>query len=412
MSQRREFVALARAEGANVSELCRRFGISRRVGYKWLARYRAGGDAGLADRSRRPHRSPGQTRAEIEGKVVALREAHPAWGGRKLRRRLLDLGAQAVPAPSTITEILRRNGRLDEAEAAQHKAFQRFEHADPNDLWQMDFKGHFATEQGRCHPLTVLDDHSRYALALAACANERTETVQQRLTAIFRRYGLPERMLMDNGSPWGDDGTHPYTPLTVWLLRLGVAVSHGRPYHPQTQGKDERFHRTLEAEVLRWERFGDLAHCQRRFDAWREVYNHQRPHEALELAVPASRYQVSPRGFPEVLPPIDYAPGLNVRKVGDKGRLSYRGRIFTLPKAFKGYPVALRPTVRDGELEVIFCQHAIARIDLRAGPDDGHGNPERRRQGVRAAPVAREVDTMTTLSVTHVSEHLLPLTPV
>jgi len=381
MSQRREFVMLARAEGANISELCRRFGISRRVGYKWLVRYAAEGVAGLADRSRRPRGSPGQTPEAVETRVLELREAHPAWGGRKLRRRLLDLGAERVPVPSTITEILRRHGRLDEAEGDKHKAFTRFEHAAPNDLWQMDFKGHFATQAGRCHPLTVLDDHSRYALALAACANERGATVQAQLTARFRRYGLPRRMLMDNGGPWGHDPEHPFTPLTVWLLRLGVGVSHGRPYHPQTQGKDERFHRTLAAEVLRYERFRDLAHAQRRFDAWREVYNHERPHEALGLAVPASRYTVSPQAFPETPPAIEYAPGLAVRKVADKGWISYRGRAFKLPKAFKGYPVALRPTPRDGELEVLFCSHVIARIDLRAPRDHGLADPHGRRQG-------------------------------
>jgi transposase InsO family protein len=412
MSQRREFVALAGAEEANVSELCRRFGISRRVAYKWLGRYEAEGESGLADRSRRPRRSPGQTPEAVESSVLELRAAHPAWGGRKLRRRLQDLGAEAVPAASTITEILRRQGRLDEAEAAKHQAFTRFERAEPNDLWQMDFKGHFAIAQGRCHPLTVLDDHSRYALGLAACADERTATVQAQLTAIFRRYGLPWRMLMDNGAPWGNSLEDRYTPLTLWLLRLGVAVSHGKPYHPQTQGKDERFHRTLAAEVLRYERFRDLAHAQQRFDAWREVYNLQRPHEALGLAVPASRYTVSPQAFPEVLPAIEYAPDLPVRKVQDRGELRYQRRVFKLPKAFKGYPVALRPTARDGELEVLFCRHVIARLDLRVPEPYGLADPNGRRQGKGGRQEERELDELTTLGVTHVSEHLLPLTPV
>ena len=412
MSQRREFVALAGAEGANVSELCRRFSISRRVAYKWINRHRVEGAAGLADRSRRPRRSPGQTPEAVEAKVLELRSAHPAWGGRKLRRRLVDLGQEAVPAASTITEILRRRGRLEEAEAAKHKASTRFEHAAPNDLWQMDFKGHFALGQGRCHPLTVLDDHSRYALGLAACADERTATVQAQLTAIFRRYGLPWRMLMDNGAPWGDSPEHRFTPLTVWLLRLGVAISHGKPYHPQTQGKDERFHRTLAAEVLRTERFRDLAHAQHRFDAWRQVYNQERPHEALAMAVPASRYTVSPQAFPEVLPAIEYAPDLAVRKVQHDGWISYRGGDYKLPKAFKGYPVALRPTIRDGELEVLFCRHVIARIDLRAPPNHGLADPTGRRQGAGASEPTGEPDELTTLGVTHVSEHLLPLTPV
>lgn len=371
MSQRREFVGLARAEGTNMSDVCRRFGISRKTGYKWLGRYRAEGASGLADRSRRPQCSPGQTSAVMEAKVLELRGQHPAWGGRKLQRRLLDLGHQGVPVASTITEIVRRNGWLEEGESAKHKPFTRFEHPAPNCLWQMDFKGHFALSQGRCHPLTVLDDHSRFSLGLFACGDERTETVKAHLSEIFRRYGLPERMLMDNGAPWGDTPENRYTPLGVWLLLLGVAISHGRPFHPQTQGKDERFHRTLQAEVLRYERFCDLAGCQHRFDAWRQLYNHERPHEALGMQVPASRYQLSPRPFPEVLPPIDYGPDDWVRKVGDKGRLSFRGRFFTVPKAFKGYPVALRHTVTDGVMEVVFCSHTIAQIDLRTIPKGG-----------------------------------------
>ncbi len=289
MSQRLEFVTLAQSEETNIRELCRRFGISPTTGYKWLGRFRGSGIAGLAELARRPHNSPGRTPSEIEGAVLQVRDDHPAWGGRKLRAWLLARRRHGVPSPSTITAILRRYGRIDLALSVQHTAWQRFEHAEPNQLWQMDFKGHFAVGEGRCHPLTVLDDHSRFALGLVACGNEMGQTVQVQLTSIFRCYGLPQRMVMDNGSPWGHDGEHPYTPLTVWLLRLGIAVSHGRPYHPQTQGKDERFHRTLKAEVLQGSVFRDLGQCQRVFDQWRGVYNFERPHHALELAVPSSR---------------------------------------------------------------------------------------------------------------------------
>ncbi len=365
MSLRLEFVTLASFEGANIAELCRRFGISRKTGYKWMQRYRYDGPGGLEERSRRPDHSPAQTPETIERMVIALRDNHPAWGGRKLHARMVQMGQSDVPAPSTITGILRRHGRLDPAESEKHKAWKRFERSRPNSLWQMDFKGHFALSKGRCHPLTVLDDHSRFSLGVQACANERTETVKDRLTGIFRRYGLPDQMLMDNGSPWGDDGRSRYTPLTVWLLHLGIKTSHGRPYHPQTQGKDERFHRTLKAEVLRYEHFTDLHHCQRRFDAWREVYNHQRPHEALGMCVPAERYVVSSRAFPGKMPTIAYNWADTVRKVGDKGALSYQGRIFNIPKAFKGYPVALRPTAVDGVINVVFCSHTVSRIDLR-----------------------------------------------
>ncbi len=365
MSLRKEFTMLASQNCANISELCRRFGISRKTAYKWLGRYGKAGDEGLQDRPRRPHRSSNRTPEPMEQLALSMRDAHPAWGGRKIKRRLEDMGHEALPSASTLTEILRRNGRLDETESAKHKAWQRFEHDAPNRLWQMDFKGHFAMSAGRCHALTVLDDHSRYSLRLEACANQKGDTVQTRLTEAFRRYGIPERMTMDNGSPWGSDVDHPYTPLTAWLIRVGIRVSHSRPYHPQTQGKDERFHRTLHAEVLKGHVFHDLEHCQRRFDEWRTVYNLERPHEALGMAVPASRYRPSDRGFPETLPLIEYGPGDVVRKVQAKGEIHYRGLVFKVSKAFHGYPVALRPASEDGMMKVFFCQQCIAQIDLR-----------------------------------------------
>jgi len=361
---REEFVLLALVEGSNVRELCRRFGISPTTGYKWLERHGAEGRTGLHDRSRRPGHSPGRTPAALESRVLALRDGHPAWGGRKLRRRLRDLGEPDVPSASTITAILRRHGRLDKQGAEPQRPFIRFEHAAPNDLWQMDFKGHFAIGRGRCHPLTILDDHSRFSVCLEACADERGATVQERLTAVFRRHGLPWRILADNGAPWGDAADSPHTWLTVWLLRLGVAISHGRPYHPQTQGKAERFHRSLAAELLPYQPFADLAHCQRRFDAWRHVYNSERPHEALNLDVPITRYRPSPRPFPDSLAPVEYDSADIVRRVDAAGRIYFRNRKFPIGKAFRGHPVALRPAIRDGCFNVFFAEHHVATIDL------------------------------------------------
>jgi transposase InsO family protein len=171
----------------------------------------------------------------MEAQIVELREVHP-WGPRKLARRLRDLGVADVPAASTVSAVLRRNGKLDPAETAKHQPFKRFERSAPNELWQMHVKGHFAIDQGRCHPLTVLDDHSRYSLGLIACADQTDATVRAHLTALFRRYGLPDAILADNGSPWGGSGAQGYTAFEVWLLRLGIPLHHGRPYHPQIQG--------------------------------------------------------------------------------------------------------------------------------------------------------------------------------
>jgi transposase InsO family protein len=365
MQSRQEFVRLAEQGGVSIAELCRRFGISRQTGHAYLRRHRADGAAGLADRSRRPHNSPRQSGSAIEAEVAKLRREHPAWGGRKLARRLKDLGVADVPSPSTVTEILRRHGLLDPEEANKHKPLQCFERARPNELWQMDFKGHFEIGDGRCHPLTVLDDHCRYSLGLVACGNETSQTVRSQLTAIFRRYGMPEAMLTDNGSPWGGRNMGEYTAFEVWLMRLGVRLSHGRPYHPQTQGKDERFHRTLDVELLQANRFADLAHCQRAFDAWRRVYNEERPHEALGLAVPASRYSASPTSFPERLPEPEYHAADLIRRVRHDGYVSFKGRKAKLSEAFAKHDVTFRPTAIDGVWEAFFMRFRVAKIDLR-----------------------------------------------
>jgi transposase InsO family protein len=364
VSQREELCRLALLPGANVSELSRRFGVSRPTVYKWRDRYRAEGAAGLEDRSRRPRTSPSKTAPEVEALVLELRKDDP-WGGRKLRRLLQEQGRDPVPSGSTITEILRRHGKLDGPRAGQPRDWARFEHPEPNDLWQMDFKGHFALGSGRCHPLTVLDDHSRFALAIGACGDERTQTVARWLEKSFERYGLPERILTDNGPPWGSGGWERHTVLTVWLLDLEIAVSHGRPYHPQTQGKDERFHRTLKEELLNRESFADLAGAQARFDAWRDRYNHKRPHQALDYATPASRYRNSARKMPTTIAPPEYEPQALVRKVDERGWILFKGRRIRCSKAFRGRAVALRPTDADGAFNLCYRRHVLAQVDLR-----------------------------------------------
>jgi transposase InsO family protein len=300
-----------------------------------------------------------------------VRAEHPTWGGRKIRRVLETEGLAPPPSASTITAILRRHGQLDGPRAGERRDWVRFERPEPNDLWQMDFKGHFALTAGRCHPLTVLDDHSRYALEIGACDNERGETVKARLEAVFKRYGLPQRILADNGSPWGTTGSgQRHTPLTVWLLDLEVSVGHGRPYHPQTQGKDERFHRTLKAEVLDGRRLETLDQAQDAFDRWREIYNAKRPHEALQMATPSTRYRMSARPWPAIIAPPDYEPQAIVRKVHDPGWISFKGRQINCPKAFVGRRVALRPTDTDGVFDLCYRSHFVAQLDMRQNTID------------------------------------------
>lgn len=365
MSQRKEFIALALTEETNVSQLSRGFGISRKTAYKWMKRYLSSGEDDLRDRSRKPLKSPNSSLPETEEAVLKIREAHPSWGGRKIRRRMQAKGWQNLPSASTITAILRRQGKIDEIPTAQHRAWQRFEAERPNDLWQMDFKGHVKIAKGRCHPLTILDDHSRYSLGLEACAYEKGEVVKEKLTNAFRRYGMPWQILVDNGSPWGTFEEPRHTKLTVWIMRRGVKVIHSRPYHPQTLGKDERFHRTLKAEVLQYCRPYDLTTCQRRFDEWRSIYNLERPHEALNMEVPASRYRMSKRFYPERVPDVEYGPGDDVRKVHENGWIFYQGQEYRVGKAFEGENVGIRSTNKDGVIDVFFCNQNIAQIDLR-----------------------------------------------
>lgn len=372
MSQRLEFVLLATQGGVGIRELCRRFRISAPTGYKWLTRYRAGGAPALADQSRRPHRSPACYDGAVVEELLRL-YAQWGWGGRKLHQRLRALGYPQVPAASTCTQILRRAGRGPAAPAP--RTCQRFERQYPNELWQMDHKGELATQAGgRCYPLTVLDDHSRFNVVLDAGANRNGATVQRVLTGAFATYGLPEAMLCDNGPPWGSaEPVCPYTAFTVWLLRLGVRVLHGRPYHPQTQGKDERFHRTLERELLSRHTWRDLAHCAREFPLYRQRYNTERPHDALAGQTPISRYRPSVRALPDALPALEYAGNLHVVTVRTSGAITFGGQTWYVGRAFAGLPIGLRPSPQaDGQHEVWFAEQRIGHIDLTSPSQPKH----------------------------------------
>lgn len=358
---REEACRLALADGANRRQLCRQFGVSAKTLYKWLLRYRAEGPAGLVERSRRPRRSPRRTDEVMEAAVLTVRRANPLWGGRKIAA-VLGRQGRGSPAPSTITAILQRHGEA--MVAPGQKIWKRFEHAQPNVLWQMDFKGHVALGRGRLHPLTIVDDHSRYAVVLRAAGDERRRTVQDAVQAAFERYGLPEVILTDNGKPWGDQSGRSLTRFGVWLIEHGVAPWHSPPHHPQSHGKNERFNRTLKAELLEGRVFADLEQAQRAFDTWRHRYNHYRPHDALDLAVPADRYQLSPRTFQATVELFAYGPNDIVRRVDQHGRISFQNRPIKASKALIGKDVALRPTSQDGVFDLVFQHISVRPIDL------------------------------------------------
>lgn len=400
---REEFIALCGLGGRSVAECCRRFGISRKTGCKWLARARAGED--LADRSRRPRCSPRRTQESVERIIVEARDAHPVWGARKLRAWLAARTAVTLPSASTISVILARHGRITPEASAAATPWQRFERERPNELWQMDFKGHVGmTRGGRCHPLTVLDDHARFCVTLQACGDEREETVRSRLREAFRVYGLPERILCDNGPPWGAAGEpEAWTALEVWLLKLGVQTTHGRPRHPQTQGKDERFHRTLKGELLKRTDLRDLGEAQRQFDRWRREYNEDRPHESLGHATPSTRYAPSPRPYPEREPEVEYDRGDAVRRVGEGGIIHYECRRVRVGRALEGERVAVKPTARHGIVTIYLGPYKLGEVDLAASAS----GPRRRPSlATLARPAAAD-----RVSATHVSEHPSPMSP-
>ena len=368
---RREFVRLALQDGANRRELCRRFGIHPETGYKWLARWQAG-ERDLRDRSRRPHESPRRSPAALEDRVVALRHAHPAWGARKIAHCLTREGL-AAPAASTVHAILTRHGLIPPPPGGA-AASVRFEKEAPNLLWQMDFKGWIRLDDGLpCHPLTLIDDHSRFCPGLEACADQQESTVRARLERIFRRHGLPEALYVDNGTPWGSSCAVPWSRLGVWLAKLGIGLIHARPYHPQSRGKNERFHRSLKAEVFALRRFRDMADVQAALETWRDLYNHERPHQALAMATPAERYRPSPRPMPATLPQPVYEAGEVVRRVPlTKAYIAFKGRSWKVPSAFCGETLAIRPLDREGCYGVFFAANRVATLDLTDPKTVGH----------------------------------------
>jgi transposase InsO family protein len=340
--QRIQFVLTARAPDANVTAVCEAFGISRTTGYKWLARYGATRTVtALSDRSRRPHHSPQRTSAAVMARVIALRTLF-GWGGEKLAPLLRAEGITL--APRTIDRIIAREG-LTRADVPPTPARRRFTRAAPNELWQMDAKGHYPLGPGRrCHPLSVLDDHSRYAVGLYALPTLQAPGVRAALIDCFEHYGVPQAMLMDHGTPWwGTSNAAGLSTLSVFLLQQGLRLLHGRVRHPQTQGKVERFHRTL-GERLRW--WGlpvDLAGFAVALAEFRDEYNQVRPHEALGQQPPTLHYAASRRPYQPQPPRWEYPAGSAVYRVDANGMIRYQGCRCFIGEALCGEEVACVP---------------------------------------------------------------------
>lgn len=368
MEQKQEFISLL-GKGLTMTELCLRFSISRKTGYKWKNRYLEEGLQGLCSRSRRPQLSPNKTSLEIEKLIIVLRKQDSHWGGKKIHEILQrDHGFKTLPSITTINNIIKRNGLINPRSSEKSMNFKSFEYELPNQLWQMDFKGDFMMLNAkRCFPLTILDDHSRYNICLDALSNQQYSSVRSHLNVVFKKYGLPQTILCDNGSPWGMTGFKNkegrVTRLEKWLMKLNVRMIHGRPYHPQTQGKLERYHRTLKLELLSKNVFKNIPHSQKHFKKWKHKYNYYRPHESLNQGVPAKRYIPSQRSYTEKLQEPEYLDTDTKRKVNEKGIISYKGNSIKVGKALHGEYVALRPK-NNKEYSIYFMWKEIKTIHL------------------------------------------------
>jgi transposase InsO family protein len=364
--QRLKFVIRAETGKEQMSALCREFEISRPTGYAWLARYRlCERVAELKERSRRPHRSPQQTAETVAGRVVQLRQQYPDWGAKKLR---VLLSREGIELPRiTLHRILLRRGLVREQD--RHRpAVQRFERKAPNELWQVDFKGMPET-RAACLPLTILDDHSRYLVGLFELAGTKAEPVQRSLQTVFERDGVPEAMLMDHGTPWWNMHSEwGWTWLTVWLMRQGIRLHLSGYRHPQTQGKVERSHGSLEAAMLKRPK-AEQQGWQPWLDAFRQEYNQVRPHEALGMEVPAQRWRSSPRRYQSNPPAWDYSDPANVRTVQQNGGIQAGGRNYFVSRALIGESVQMQWL--EDRIVVYFCHTLVREFDLRSGSSHG-----------------------------------------
>jgi transposase InsO family protein len=358
---RAEFVKRAISGEATVTDLCKVYGISRTTAYKWIRRYHKG--ESLRDKRRTPKASPNKTPEGIEELILKTRDEHPAWGPTKLRKYLGNKGYSDLPARSTIGKILQRNNRIEIEESLSRKKYKRFERKESNELWQVDFKGYFKMLNNKqCHPLTVLDDHSRFALCIDAKENERYNGVYLSFKRLFNEFGLPVSILCDNGSPWGSS-SFGYTPFEIWLMQLNILPIHGRPYHPQTQGKDERFHQTLKKELLKYHKISDIYDAQEKFDWWKDIYNYERPHEAIGLCVPSDRYTISLRTLPISLKESEYDSNANVRKVNSNGYIIINKNRLYFSESFIGKYLELKK-VQPNLISLNYGDFQVAQYDL------------------------------------------------
>ena len=362
--KREEFVQEAVTKQKSIAALCRKYGISRPTGYMWLNRYM--NNEGFHDKSKAPFHTINKTASEVEERIVQMRLKEPAVGAVKIKRMLENAGEITIPCASTINAILKRNHMITQAASRAATPYKRFEKPSPNVMWQCDFKGNYQLGNGvRCHPLSIIDDHSRYCLCADAKTDERYDGTAESFVRTFEANGLPDVLLCDNGNPWGSSQTNGITRFEIWLMELGILTIHIRAKHPQAQGKVERFNRSFKAERLVFHTPDNMAEAERQRQEYRHFYNNERPHHALNLDTPAQHYRSSEKQLPSVLAKWEYADDYDTRLIKSSGYLTYKGQGYFFSEAFRNKTIAIYPSSVDGFVNLYYRQFRIGRIDLR-----------------------------------------------
>jgi len=379
LNERIKFVIAASKQTQSFSSLCAEYGISRQTGYRWLRRFKETGEfTELADRSHKPKSFPQKTPDEIEEQVVALRKKY-GWGAKKLDVKLREIGIAL--SVSTINRILRREGLMRYRDAHQ-PALQRFEREHPNELWQMDFKGEYDIKEGTCYPLSILDDHSRFALGLYALSSMKGATTYKCIVSTMETYGVPDAILMDHGTPWWNvNSGGGITWLSIQLVKQGIKIYHSAFRHPQTQGKVEAFHHTLSRAFRHFGRPTTLGDSQCFFDSFVHTYNYERPHEGIGMELPDQRYKASEKKYIKDPPDWVYPDDLIVVPVNSQGSIYYNKK-----RAFVGQPLAFEKVALEqvGDTLLVLYQDTFVRqIDTRTGKSKPFIRPAKRDLYIR-----------------------------
>lgn len=361
---REEFVKRVLSHKKSKTALCAEYNISRPTGDKWIKRYLSG--EALTDKSKAPFRTANKTSAETERIITEYRKNHPAIGALKICQILKNQGYAYIPCASTVNAILKRNGLISKNASQNATPCKRFQKENPNDMWQADFKGHFPLKDStRCHPLNIIDDCSRFNICSRALSSETFSETMPVFIQAFKEYGMPYSLLCDNGNPWGTSQSMGYTRFEVFLMDLGILTIHGRILHPQTQGKEESFNRSLTQEMLKHYEFLNYEDAQIHLDEYREFYNNERPHRALALDVPSQHYRRSDRKYPEKIREWEYADEYIVRKVKSTGYITFNNQGYFLSEAFGEKTIALKPSSSDTNcFNIYYRQFKIARINI------------------------------------------------